>query len=57
MRYGKLKSFYLVKEKQGDASKGFCFCEYANEEGVNNAVKFLHGMKIGTRMINVRRTG
>jgi RNA recognition motif-containing protein len=47
----------LVKDTKGDQSKGFAFCEYTDERGVNNALKFLNGMKIGTRIINVRKTG
>jgi len=57
LRYGKLKSFHLVKDPQGVQSRGFAFCEFADEKGVQNALKFLNGMKVGTRSINVRRTG
>ncbi|CDW84689.1 splicing factor u2af large [Stylonychia lemnae] len=57
LRYGKLKSFHLVKDTKIDASRGFAFCEYLDDNGVQNALKFLNGMKIGSRNINVRRTG
>jgi RNA recognition motif-containing protein len=46
-----------VKDTKGDTSKGFAFCEYVDESGVNNAMKFLNGLKIGNRMINVRKSG
>lgn len=36
-------------------SKGYCFCEYADDRGVQNAMKFLNGMKLGTGYISVRR--
>eukprot|EP00347_Sterkiella_histriomuscorum_P022214 403331270 len=57
LRYGQLKSFHLVKHTNIDQSRGFAFCEYTDEKGVQNAIQFLNGLKIGSRSINVRRTG
>lgn len=57
LKYGKLKSFHLPKENQIDASRGFAFCEFVDEEGLNKAMNFLNGMKIGTRTISIRRSG
>ena len=57
LNYGRLKSFHLVKEnKDLTTSRGFGFCEYTDERGVQNAIKFLNGLKIQGRSINVRRT-
>ena len=47
----------MVKDAKDDSSRGFAFCEFADEEGLNNALKNLHGLKIGNRVINIRRTG
>lgn len=56
LRYGKLKSFYLVKDNNSGLSKGFAFCEYMTDIGVQNACKYLNGIKFGSRVINIRRT-
>lgn len=37
-------------------SRGFAFCEYTNETGVSLAIKYLNGLKLCGRQINVRRT-
>ena len=59
MKYGPLKSFYLVKDVtkgiDSNLSKGYCFCEYADDRGVYNAMQFLNGSKLGTGYISVRR--
>ena len=65
LRYGQLKSFYLVKDTaKGIAashhdtpqSKGYAFCEYVNEQGVHNALKYLNGVKIGqNQFITIRK--
>ena len=58
LRYGALKSFHMVRDGVGVQSRGFAFCEFSEEKGVQNALKFLNGMRIGgNRSINVRRTG
>ncbi len=50
MNYGRLKSFHLVKDnKDLSTSRGFAFCEYTEERGVQNAVKYLNGLKIYNR--------
>ena len=57
LNYGRLKSFHLVKDnKDLMTSRGFAFCEFTDERGVQNSIKFLNGMKIFGRLINVRRT-
>lgn len=45
-----------MKDNKGDISRGFAFCEFVDDRGVQNALKFLNGMKIGNRNINVRKT-
>ena len=55
-RYGRLKSFHLVKETGEQNSKGYGFCEYADDACAENALSLLNGMKIGSRNINLRRT-
>jgi splicing factor U2AF subunit len=55
-RYGRLKSFHLVKETGETNSRGFGFCEYVDDACAENALSELNGMKIGTRIINLRRT-
>ena len=51
-----MKSFHLVKEAKTDVSRGYGFCEYADENGLGNALKYLNGMKVGSRNITVKRT-
>jgi len=55
-RYGRLKSFHLVKETGESNSRGFGFCEYVDDACAENALSELNGMPIGTRIINLRRT-
>ena len=55
-RYGRLRSFHLVKETGELNSRGFGFCEYVDDACAENALSMLNGMKIGTRTINLRRT-
>ena len=55
-RYGRLKSFHLVKETGEQTSKGYGFCAYADDACAENALSLLNGMKIGYRNINLRRT-
>ena len=45
-----------MKDNNG-MSKGFAFCEYLTEKDVNNACMYLNGIKFGTRVLNIRRTG
>jgi hypothetical protein len=37
-------------------SRGFGFCEYVDDACAENALSLLNGMKIGARIINLRRT-
>jgi len=46
----------LVKETGESNSRGFGFCEYVDDACAENALSELNGMKIGTRIINLRRT-
>jgi splicing factor U2AF 65 kDa subunit len=47
INYGRLKSFHLVKDnKDLITSRGFAFCEFTNETGVSNAIKYLNGLKL-----------
>jgi len=55
--YGTLKSFHLVKETGEQQSRGFAFCEFANDQFTENALNMLNGTKLGTRTLTVRRTG
>jgi len=55
-RYGRLRSFHLVKETGELHSRGFGFCEYVDDACAENALSMLNGMKIGSRIINLRRT-
>lgn len=54
--YGRLKSFHLVKETGENNSRGYGFCEYADDACAEQALAALNGMKIGQRIINLRRT-
>jgi splicing factor U2AF 65 kDa subunit len=55
-RYGRLRSFHLVKETGELISRGFGFCEYVEDSCAENALSILNGMEIGSRVINLRRT-
>mmetsp|Transcript_28388 Transcript_28388/g.21191 ORF Transcript_28388/g.21191 Transcript_28388/m.21191 type:complete len:98 (+) Transcript_28388:179-472(+) len=55
LRYGPLKSFHLVMDAKEIQSKGFAFCEFADEKGVQNALSYLNGMQIGQRTITVKK--
>lgn len=56
LRYGNLRSYFLVKESNTNINRGFAFCEYANDEGTTNALTYLHGLKVqGSRTVTVRR--
>lgn len=55
-RHGRLRSFHLVKETGELNSRGFGFCEYVDDACAEDALSILNGMKIGQRIINLRRT-
>lgn len=57
LRYGQLRSFHLVKDKNERNSKGYAFCEYADNDATDNAIKYLNGFKIQHRTLNVKRSG
>lgn len=56
-RYGKLKSFHLVKERNDKNSKGYAFCEFVNEACTNACIKGLNDTTLGHRTLNVKRSG
>ncbi len=45
-----------MKETGELHSRGFGFCEYVDDACAENALSMLNGMKIGSRIINLRRT-
>lgn len=55
-RFGHLKSFHLVKERDDKNSKGYAFCEFTNEDSTQACVKALNGVTMGHRTINVKRS-
>lgn len=57
LRFGQLKSFYLVKERNDKNSKGYAFCEYMNEESTQGCVTGLNNVTMGHRTLTVKRTG
>lgn len=57
LRFGQLKSFYLVKERNDKNSKGYAFCEYMNEESTQACVGGLNNVTMGHRTLTVKRTG
>jgi len=56
-RYGKLKSFHLVKERNDKNSKGYAFCEFVNEACTNACIEGLNDTTLGHRTLNVKRSG
>ena len=56
-RFGKLKSFHLVKERSERNSKGYAFCEFTTEEATQACVKGLNNVTMGHRTLNVKRSG
>ncbi len=53
--YGPLRAFHLVKDKDSNQSKGFCFFEYVNPVVTDEAVKGLNGLEIRGKTLTVRR--
>ena len=45
-----------MKETGELNSRGFGFCEYVDDACTEQALSMLNGMKIGSRIINLRRT-
>lgn len=56
-RFGRLKSFHLVKERNDKNSKGFAFCEFMNEDSTLSCIKGLNNISMGHRTLKVKRTG
>lgn len=56
-RFGQLKSFHLVKERNDKNSKGYAFCEFLNEESTQACVNGLNNVTMGHRTITVKRSG
>jgi len=54
-KFGPLKAFHLVKERERDTSKGFAFCEWRDPNVTDVACANLNGTVIGDRTLNVRR--
>jgi splicing factor U2AF 65 kDa subunit len=53
--FGELKAFNLVKDLNTGVSKGYGFCEYAEESQTNASIKGLNGMEVGTKTLLVQR--
>jgi splicing factor U2AF 65 kDa subunit len=56
-RFGKLKSFHLVKERNDKNSKGFAFWEFMNEDATLACIRELNNFMMGHRTLAVKRTG
>ena len=56
-RFGKLKSFHLVKERNDKNSKGYAFCEFTNEDSTQACVAGLNNVTMGHRTLTVKRSG
>ena len=57
VRFGQLKSFHLVKERNDKNSKGYAFCEFLNEDSTHACVAGLNQVAMGHRVLTVKRTG
>jgi len=55
MKFGPLKSFHVVKDRQTNTSKGFAFLEYQNEKDAKACIESLHGRYIGSRVLVVKQ--
>ncbi|KAF3189544.1 hypothetical protein TWF106_010981 [Orbilia oligospora] len=53
--FGPLKSFFLVKDKEMDESKGVAFCEYLDPNIAEIAIEGLNGLDINEQLLNVKR--
>jgi len=45
----------LVREKDSNLSKGYCFCEYSDPAITDTAIKGLNGVEIGDKVLTLRR--
>jgi splicing factor U2AF subunit len=53
--YGPLSAFHLVREKDSQQSKGYCFFEYHETSITDEAIKGLNGLEIRGKTLTVRR--
>ncbi|KAK6358554.1 hypothetical protein TWF730_007882 [Orbilia blumenaviensis] len=53
--FGPLKSFFLVKDREMDESKGVAFCEYLDPSIAEIAIEGLNGLDINEQLLNVKR--
>ncbi|KAF3933984.1 hypothetical protein ABW19_dt0209078 [Dactylella cylindrospora] len=53
--FGNLKSFFLVKDREMDESKGVAFCEYLDPSIAEIAIEGLNGMDINEQFLSVKR--
>jgi RNA recognition motif-containing protein len=57
LKYGHLKSFHLVKEKDELRSKGYAFCEFLDDQSTVRAVKELNGLVIESKPLILKLAG
>lgn len=55
MSFGQLKAFNLVKDSATGLSKGYAFCEYADNSITDQAIDGLNGMQLGDKRLIVQR--
>jgi len=53
--FGQLRAFNLVKDSATGLSKGYAFCEYADDDITDQAIEGLNGMTLGDKKILVQR--
>lgn len=53
--YGLLKSFNLVMDKATGKSKGYAFCEYADEATADMVIRSLNLKRVGNKSLTVKR--
>lgn len=53
--FGTLRAFHLVKDRDTNTSKGYCFFEYADPNVTDGAIAGLNNIKIGDKTLTVRR--
>lgn len=56
-RFGQLKSFHLVKERNDKNSKGYAFCEFTTEASTRACIRGLNNVPLGHRTLNVKKSG
>ena len=54
MSFGPLKAFNLVKDAATGLSKGYAFCEYAENSVTEAAIQGLNGMQLGDKKLIVQ---